>query len=259
MSVATPELVHLRPGSYNLIGPEQFGVPGLLARESIGPDAPVQALGVIQAVHDSTFEPHTGIGHHPHRGMERLFYILDGAVDHDDALNRIKGRMRTGDLGILTEGVRGMLHSEWNHGDGAARCYILVYPTDPTPPTASFDAIRDESCPRVEPAPGVRVKHVVTPTNAHLLHGDVRVLNDIRFQAGAIATWELGDQEAGLLFLVEGLAEIGVDGSAQQEGGAAHTFLVPPGPGCRRVRVTALAPSRLLHVATGPGSGLRRG
>ncbi|CAN5158865.1 hypothetical protein BH20ACT9_BH20ACT9_11470 [soil metagenome] len=146
--------LHLTPDGYHVIGPDDFGLPGLWARESVGPWGPVQAIGPLVTVHDSRFDPHKGIGHHPHRGMERLFCILEGSVDHDDALNHITGHMGTGDLGVLTEGRRGMIHSEWNHGDGPARAYILVYPTDPMPPTASFDAVRHAEAPRAYPARG---------------------------------------------------------------------------------------------------------
>lgn len=123
--------IHLTPADYDVIGEERFGQPGLVAVESIGPGMPVKTVGPLFIIHDSVFEPRHGIGHHPHRGMERLFYILEGAVAHDDAQNGITGHMGMGDLGILTEGRRGMLHSESNPTDGQTRCWILVYPCDP--------------------------------------------------------------------------------------------------------------------------------
>jgi redox-sensitive bicupin YhaK (pirin superfamily) len=252
--------LHLTPDGYHVIGPEDFGAPGLWARESVGPWASVEAIGPLVTVHDSRFDPHKGIGHHPHQGMERLFYILDGSVDHDDALNHITGHMGTGDLGVLTEGRRGMIHSEWNHGDGPARAYILVYPTDPTPPTASFDAVRDAEAPRAHPAPGVVVKQVVT-RGGNRLHGDVRVLTDSTLDAQAVLDVRLGRDEAGLIFVVDGRVDVrAADGGGGEaaRARAEHTVLVPPAPRSRELRLVAGEPSRVLCALTGPGFGVRR-
>ena len=42
--------------------------------------------------------------------------------------------MEEGDLGRLTEGVRGMYHQEWNGADQVTRAFILVYHPDTNPP-----------------------------------------------------------------------------------------------------------------------------
>lgn len=75
----------------------EFGMPGLVAIESIGPFVEHAIVGPILTIHDSTLAPGLGIGHHPHRGNERLFYILRGEIRHDDSLNRITGVMGEGD------------------------------------------------------------------------------------------------------------------------------------------------------------------
>ncbi len=252
-------LLHLTPGDYHVIRAEDFGSPGLTARESIGPAASVQALGPLVTVHDSTFDPRTGIGHHPHRGMERLFYILEGAVDHDDARNHITGHMGTGDLGILTEGRRGMLHSEWNNTDGGTRCYIMVYPTDPLPETASFDAIRDDEARRVPVGAGVVTKQVVERGDDRL-HGDVREFADSSLDAGAALDVRLGRDESALVFVVEGALDVeGADGSAATAAlGREHTVAVAPAPQARSLLLKAREHSRVLHAVMGPGLGLRR-
>lgn len=256
---AATEPIHLTPDDYHVIRPEDFNAPGLQARESIGPFVDVEALGPLVTVHDSTFEADRGIGHHPHRGMERLFYILEGTVDHDDALNHITGHMGTGDLGILTEGRRGMIHSEWNHSDGRARAYIFVYPTDPTPATASFDAIRDDDSAREDPAPGVVAKRVVERGSGRL-RGDLRVLTDSTVEEGAAFDVELDAGEAALIFVVEGAVEVrrGDGEVATKDVGRDHTVLVPPTDAQCQLRVVAREPARVLHAVTGPGFGLRR-
>ena len=125
-TVARPYLV-LGPEEHVVLGQSDFGMPGLTAVEAIGPFVGIQASGPLITVHDSIIEAGLGIGHHPHRYNERLFYIEQGQLDHDDALNHITGHMDTGDVGQFTEGRRGMVHSEWNHGNVGTRAYILVY------------------------------------------------------------------------------------------------------------------------------------
>lgn len=257
MTATTAAPLLRTPDDYHLIRPEDFGAPGLSARESVGPFVEVQALGTLVTVHDSRFEPHRGIGHHPHRGMERLFYILEGTVDHDDTLNGVTGHMGTGDLGVLTEGYRGMLHSEWNNSAVPGRAYIFVYPTDPTPPTATFDAIRDAEARRSRPADGVVAKHVVT-RRTERLNGDFRELTDTAVEAGAGFAVELDTDEAGLVFVVDGAVEVASDdGDGLLEAAREHTVLLPPAPYARTVKVRATENARVLNAATGPGFGLR--
>lgn len=256
----TTGAIHLTPDDYHVIRPEDFGAPGLWARESVGPFTSIQAVGTLVTVHDSRFDPGRGIGHHPHQGMERLFYILEGGVDHDDSFNDIQGHMATGDLGILTEGERGMVHSEWNHEDeSATRAYILVYPTDPTPRTASFDAIRDDEAPRTRPADGVHVKTVVDGGDERL-HGDLRRFVDVELARGASRRIDVHGDEGGLLFVVGGTVEVRDAEGAQVATDVAedHTVLLPPSDGSRVLQVEADAPSRILLAVTGRGFGLRR-
>lgn len=258
MTATAIEPLHLTPEGYHVIGPD-VGAPGLWARESIGPFVEVQAVGPLVTVHDSRFDPDRGIGHHPHQRMERLFYILEGTVDHDDALNSITGHMGTGDLGILTEGQRGMIHSEWNHSDGPARAYIFVYPTDPLPPTASFGTVRDGEAARARPAPGVVTKQVIE-RGSRRLHGDVREFNDSSIDERAAVDMRLGPEEAGLVFVIDGTVTLqeGDERAAMADAEREHTVLLPPASAPRDLRLVAHEPSRVLHAVTGPGFGLRR-
>jgi redox-sensitive bicupin YhaK (pirin superfamily) len=150
--------------SFHRLTEREFGQPGLIAIESVGPFVELMSLGPFITIHDSFLEPGLGIDHHPHRGNERLFYILRGEIRHDDALNGIQGVMNEGDLARLTEGERGMLHREWNGlDDVTTHAFILVYTPDVEPPIplASFDAHRAGQLPRVEEAPGVETLHVL--------------------------------------------------------------------------------------------------
>ena len=249
--LTTTKAIVLSRDDYKVLDEDDFGVDGLIAHEWVGPFVEIQAVGPLIMVHDGRFDPRKGIGHHPHRYNERLFYILDGTVDHDDALNGITGHMGTGDLGILTEGRRGMLHQEWNNTDGPGRAFILVYGTDPMPPTATFAAVRDGDAPRSEPFEGVRTKELVGPNVSAPLHGDIRSFTDDELQPGAEIPFEVGAQEGGLVFPVDGEAVL--DGEPLGEESLA---LIPPSPEPRTVAVSAPHGARLIRVVYGSGHGL---
>jgi len=238
---------------YAILTEADFGAPGLQATEVLGPFVPLHACGPLLTVHDARMQPHLGIGHHPHRFNERLFYILEGAMDHDDALNGIRGRMERGDLGRLTEGRRGMLHQEWNHGDSPARAFILVYETEPVPERASFAVLRDAEAPRYEEAPGVQSKELVGPRARFTLHGDIRLYLDSALDEGAALEQTLAPGEGALLYPLEGELALAPDGPPLVAG---ECLLLVPGPGERRLRTVARRRSRLLRAVFGPGRGL---
>jgi redox-sensitive bicupin YhaK (pirin superfamily) len=246
----------LAPEDHVILGESDFGMPGLIAIESIGPFVGIQASGPLITVHDSTVEARLGIGHHPHRFNERLFYIEEGELDHDDALNRITGHMGTGDMGRFTEGRRGMIHSEWNHGDVDTRAYILVYSTDPVPERTTFGVLRDAEAPRYEEPGGARTKELVGPRSPMDVNGDVRLFTDSRLEPGGTLELALDADEGGLASVRHGLMHI--DGSGEPLGVGA-TLIAPPAEGPRTVRLRAEEPTRAIRVVHGPGHGFVRG
>jgi redox-sensitive bicupin YhaK (pirin superfamily) len=235
---------------YRVLGEAEFGAPGLEAIEVLGPFVDIRASGPLITIHDSTVDPQLGIGHHRHRYNERLFYVMAGELDHDDALNDIQGHMGTGDVGLFTEGQRGMVHSEWNHGDVPTRAYILVYSTDPIPEQTKFTVLQDAEAPRYAEGDGVRTKELVGPHSSLRVHGDLRLFTDSTLEDAAVLTLALEEWEGGLLSIREG--EVRLDDRSL---GAGVTVLAPPAEGERKIRVTAIGPARLLRVVHGPGHG----
>jgi redox-sensitive bicupin YhaK (pirin superfamily) len=266
-----PAYLILLPQDHVTLGESDFGMPGLTAVESIGPFVGIQASGPLITVHDSVIEARLGIGHHPHRYNERLFYIEEGQLDHDDALNHITGHMDTGDVGEFTEGQGGMIHSEWNHGNVDARAYILVYSTDPVPARTSFSVLRDAEAPRFEEGPGVRTKELVGPRSPLRVHGDIRLFTDSRLDRAAVLSLAAAAGEGGVLSVREGgvqveddweapVVEVAAQFSADGVGslGPGSTLVVPPGPEPRMLRLRASEPTRVVRVVHGPGHGFVR-
>ena len=255
MATATRPYLILGPEDHVSLGESDFGMPGLIAVESIGPFVGIQASGPLITVHDSVVEAGLGIGHHPHRFNERLFYIEQGQLDHDDALNHITGHMDAGDVGQFTEGRRGMVHSEWNHGDVDTRAYILVYSTDPVPAQAAFNALRDSEAPRYDEGKGVTTKELVGPSSPLRVNGDIRLFTDSRMQPGAELTLELGAGEGGLICVREGAVRV-VEGNDALTPGA--TLILPPAEHPRSLSLRSEQPTRLVRVVHGPGRGFVR-
>lgn len=227
------DLTVLTSRDFFRVGEAQFGVPGLIAIESVGPYVPVHRLGPMLMIHDGFFQPGFGIGHHPHRTNERLFYIVAGRVEHDDSLNGIRGTMNEGDLGRLTEGIRGMLHREWNGAEGrVTRAFILVYhpDTEPPIPAAEFAVLRAADRVRLAEADGVETLELVGPMSPFRLnHSGLRRYADTSLTDGATLDVTLNPGRGLLLYPVEGSIRFvrdGGDGAILQAAGSVH----PEGP-----------------------------
>ena len=216
MTTATVDLekdpVVLPSTAFYRVGENEFGVPGLIAIESVGPFVPVQSVGPFFMIHDSYWQPGFGIGHHPHRTNERLFYIVKGRVEHDDALNGIKGTMDEGDLGRLTEGLSGMFHQEWNGAPGEiSHAFILVYRPDvePAPPVAEFAVLRAADRPVYEEADGVETTELVGPHSPFTVNlSTMRLFADTKLRPGSELPFALAGDEGVLVYPLEGRVEL---------------------------------------------------
>lgn len=243
----------LSPDQHFTLGAEQFGMKGLIAVESIGPFTDIQACGPLITVHDSIIYAGQGIGHHPHRFNERLFYLEQGTFDHDDALNNIKGHIPEGAMARFTEGQRGMIHKEWNNGDVDAHIFILVATTDPVPEDTSFEVLKREDMPEVDEASGVRTRYMVGGNAPLPIYSDIHTFSDSSFEANAKLTWRVEADEGALLSVRSG--EIQLDG---EEIGERHTVLLPPQDSSRDIAVASSSPSRIIRATFGKGLGLVR-
>lgn len=72
-------------------------------------------FGPLRVFNDDVIQPAGGFGTHPHREMEIVTYVLDGALAHKDSTG---GRdvIRAGEVQRMTAGT-GIAHSEFNASD----------------------------------------------------------------------------------------------------------------------------------------------
>lgn len=79
--------------------------------------------GALRVLNDDEIAPGRGFGMHPHRDMEIVTYVRDGAITHADSLGN-SGRTAAGDVQAMSAGT-GVAHSEMNLEAETTRLFQL--------------------------------------------------------------------------------------------------------------------------------------
>ncbi|MFM8992296.1 MAG: pirin family protein [Alphaproteobacteria bacterium] len=79
--------------------------------------------GRLRVWNDDEIAPGTGFDPHPHRDMEIVTYVREGAITHRDHLGN-EGRTVAGDVQVMSAGT-GIVHAEYNLEPVATRIFQL--------------------------------------------------------------------------------------------------------------------------------------
>ena len=87
-------------------------------------------FGRLRVWNDDEVAPGTGFDPHPHREMEIITYIREGAITHRDNLGN-EGRTEAGDVQVMHAGT-GIVHAEYNRESQPTRLFqIWIQPDKP--------------------------------------------------------------------------------------------------------------------------------
>jgi redox-sensitive bicupin YhaK (pirin superfamily) len=84
--------------------------------------------GRLRVWNDDVIAPQTGFPPHPHRDMEIITYVREGAITHEDSLGN-HGRTQAGDVQVMSAGS-GIIHSEYNRETVPTRLFQIWIQTD---------------------------------------------------------------------------------------------------------------------------------
>ncbi|MES2496580.1 MAG: pirin family protein [Pseudomonadota bacterium] len=192
--------------------------------------------GDLRVWNDDTIAPKTGFPPHPHRDMEIITYVREGAISHQDNLGN-KGRTEAGDVQVMSAGT-GIQHSEYNLEDVTTRIFqIWIIPTK-TGGTPHWGA---KPFPRGAHSGQfvVLASGFANDNGALPIRAEARVVG-ATLKAGETAEYRIGKDRRG--YLVPAIGAIEIDGlRVNARDGAAISDLDV-------IRVTAIEDSEIVLV-----------
>ena len=158
--------------------------------------------GNIRVWNDDEIAPHSGFPPHPHRDMEIITYVRDGAISHRDSLGN-EGRTAAGEVQVMSAGT-GITHAEYNREDETTRLFqIWVLPRRTgIAPRWDLQALAEDA------APGFRVlASGYGEPDALAIEADARLLVG-RFAKGEAVAIEIAAERFGYAVATRGRFEL---------------------------------------------------
>ena len=165
------------------------------------------------------FAPPAGFPTHPHRGMETVTLVLEGSLEHRDHTGG-HGMLEAGDVQWMTAG-RGVMHSEMPGPQGVHSLQLwLNLPAAQKMSAARYLDQKAADVP-VLTGPGFEIRvyagrqgEVERPWGSSYPMS----LCFAKLEPGAGCALQIGPDERGFLYALEGSAAVGADGQELQAG-----------------------------------------
>ena len=192
--------------------------------------------GNLRVWNDDPIAAKTGFPPHPHRDMEIITYVREGAITHEDSLGN-KGRTEAGDVQVMSAGS-GVRHSEYNLEDVTTKIFQIWIV-----PTKNGDAPSWGARPFPK---GDRTGHFVTLASGYENDKDaLPIRTDARIVAATLIAGETAEYQIGKdrkAYLVPATGAIRIDDvqANARDGAAIKNVDV--------IRVTAVEDSEIVMV-----------
>ena len=158
----------------------------------------------LRVINEDTVQPGGGFGTHPHRDMEIITYIVQGALAHKDSMGT-GSTIVPGDVQRMSAGT-GVLHSEFNHSrdELVHLLQIWIFPSErglkPSYEQKRFAAEEKLNRLRLVASPDASDGSVI-------LHSDVRVYGSL-LEPGTSVTHALAQGRGAWIQVVSGAIEV---------------------------------------------------
>ncbi|MBC2669329.1 pirin family protein [Novosphingobium piscinae] len=192
--------------------------------------------GALRVWNDDAIAPRSGFPPHPHRDMEIVTYVRQGAISHRDSLGN-EGRTVAGDVQVMSAGT-GITHAEYNLEDEETRLFQIWILPDARGHTPSWGT---RPFPRDDRAGGFVILASGMPGDADALRINARArVAGALVKAGDTVRYSLAPERHAYLVPASGRVRIGTVEAAARDGVAIT--------GVETIEVTALEDAELVLV-----------
>lgn len=193
--------------------------------------------GRLRVWNDDEIDAHRGFDAHPHRDMEIITFVRQGAISHRDSLGN-EGRTPAGDVQVMSAGS-GIAHEEYNREDAETRIFQIWIMPDERGGEPSWGS---RPFPR-----GDRAGQFVVLASGKGDAGALPIRADARvmaatLKAGETTTYDLDAGRLGYLVPASGTVEVNGTRVGARDGAAIRDEAV--------LTVTALEDAELVLVDT---------